>query len=745
MNFENNDQSLLEVVTSKIDNGINIYQATRKYIKRDGFSQIVQHLNFSVLQGDYILSSTKITIETLTKRVESFLTIIKEDKGVKEDLHEEFENLVKQIYEVLKLYYQLCNYFEGQLNKDQTSSSRFFFINETSKLFESEEIEEIADTITNSRDSSLNTFVNLFKANVLLAELDSSIECSEKFLHTLLSINHSFKQIKETTGLNITQGGELYEILKDKSKFLIYKVLKRLNYDSIIDEKFDGINAVPISIDKFTEIKYYKQFLEICKINYSKDFNNLIWIKEEEKRIELNEELTINRVHYKSKLIYKKHKVDQDFDKNFASVQDKINSLVHNFSREIKEPNYSDENLIKFNQLAANNVCFLLLKNKLKTACDSLLKILMQENLIFDATLLLNIKKYYKHAEKNFNDVKEFVQKLQGNKGPIQDYYHELIFTNAVVKVGIFCLENSINSDSLYTEWKKIRLSFLNLFKENIKNDKSLGTDIYEYVENKIKISQSCNYLPIYLTFKECLIELPKHDKLLIKNLFLDSSYVLPINFHSQYRAAEQLKNDFRFIDYLESRVTYSLNMFEQLRTKITKSEDDVKETIKKEFNLSLSDVQKKLSDKVKDANISGIQIIGTFTSVLAIIVVFTNTVPKSDSLVQGILYMLGFALCIFFFLYNLKVILNKPDEVKPATKPDWKVTIVVGIIACLTFGYIYVFNDYFKRYSAKKVSIEYQNNMDSFKNKKITIDTFILSDENFIIKQGDTVVVIRK
>ncbi len=613
---------------------------------------ILQNINFSIISGEYVEEDISSLLNDFDKSIKQEI-----DKQAKIQCTEKEQILdcINQLNLALEYYCKLDKIAKNHLNNIYLGDTKFYFIDETSRLFSRNEIREVSEIIKNPKNAKHNNhlLLSLLKANVLLAELDSSIECSEKFLRTLLNIYHSFliRENYEKKEGDTAVALSIYEILKEKCEFLIYKVMCRLDVDSIIDDEFKNLKKESLKKDDLkSSPEYFVSLFDKTDLVYSKDYKDPYYIKEELKKIsELDLLDDTHSIHKHGKILYKSNiSVNQSLEKLdylILKTRDKI----------INSDNSSQ--LEDFNSYAFTNVVFLLMKNKLKVISNDIDKIIEDIDIEVSDSTITKIKENIEKLNLYYRDIKSLIENINTtHKYKLNDYYHTLIYAEVIYKLSQFCLLKSVYKKDLVTIAKELLketgIKYDNKFNKSINNE---GL-IYE-IEKNYQICKAINYLPVYSTFKECLVSIgSKYEHYPIQNIFLDSSYVLPINYSAQRKKINDLKSDYYYINSLLSRVDYFNREMEETKRVLQKE-------IKEKFDEKFDQVEKQLDGKVRDSNIGGLQILGTFTSVLAIIVVFTNIIPKSENILLGIIYMLAFSLSLGVFLLTLNYIINYKQE----------------------------------------------------------------------------------
>lgn len=625
-------------------------------------TKIIDELILAVLSGEYIRGDV---INTVNNAFDSKGGVFKIDnilnkiKNKASDTNNQFvskiNNTVSTAKECFLLFNKLSQISVDHLDSNFATQSKFYFIDATSKIFSVEKINNIEKDINNfflsEAEDDIYFKVILYKSAILLSELDSRLECSGKVLRVLVRLYRAFREA-ETNYEKIRIVNPFFlNTLKDKCSFLIYKIAKRLEVDAIVSEDYEDITQNEININTLinnnsTFIQFYIQTNDIYSIDKSDKVKIRVAINDYKEKGDINK---ICDFHKYSKLLYKNKALD------IISIDD----CIKHASDFLKtKSNSIDENIIKFDLIAKTNILFLCYKNKIKMISNEAEKIIAKNILSIET-----IEEVSNKLIDTYNEIIVFIENNNTilNNYQIDDYYHNLIFADTVYQLAQYCLINSLYSPRLKNIADMLldetRIGFDNNFKISI-NTKGLIYDI----ENSIKSARRRNYMPIYLTYDDCCIRDNNDYKI---PLFLDSSYVLPVNYLKQEKRIRELKYDYHYLFSLKTRVEYFEKNFSKIEEKIDDifkiKNNELSETTKKEKE----DIEKGIEKKVSEANISGIQILGTFSGVIALVFSFIYTVKEPHEIREGIIYMLGFSLCLGLFIVALKHIANSEKRIK--------------------------------------------------------------------------------
>lgn len=610
--------------------------------------EFFQNVNFSILQGEYLLEKTESILDKIHFEI---VKPIEKDKQRIDKLNVskvEYQN----ISDILFNYKKLVDVYKRNLYEDNYDSTKFYFINEISKIFKQTDIEDFSKKIreyrknldqTTDTDTENNLNYWLFKANVLLAEIDASLECSEKSLETLVHVYHSFKVVFESNKKNdIINSYTLHDILKDKCQYLLYKILKRLQIETVYDEEFHLLGLEKIERDDLKkQIKHYKFFLDLTINTYSKY------------RYKSTQDLNINtsksdytsvEVHLNSKLLYKLK--NENF--NWSNRINSIESLLSLVDNNLKVANEHDKYINRYNLIAYYNLVFLVRKNKLKIISNEIIDKIKNVKIKTEANIINEFKQLLIQLNNSFNQILEFIntaiKKDEIKRYVIKDYYHHLIYLKTLLSlIESFLKTQNYNSNFLQDGLVDYKGNGINLIL-NETTDFLIAT-----IEKNIIECEASNYLPVYSFYQDSFIKIQDNQNQQNIDLFLDTSYVLPINFNSQKQTIKELKQ-------LVVSLRWHYTQTEQFSITSQKVLKNWEGKFKEEYKNETKKANEELDKKVKEASISGIQIIGLFGGILAILIAFATIIPKVESFLLLIIYMLAYTFCILLFFVFLNV-----------------------------------------------------------------------------------------
>lgn len=592
---------------------------------------VLPYLNLSLLSGEFIHSEYISKLETLKKETSENIDLL----------------IDKAIF--------FSKYIQKRLEESKQEGISFGYVDEISKCFTLKEI----DKIISKDGSSLPKFdPELFNANLLLAELDFSLECSEKYLRTILRLYHSFfERFKTVKQQGIPENNNIAKILRYKCEFLIYKVMIRLEEEEIYDE------SLPNSILKKGDIEqrlspFLCFFEKVNKIYNTSDGSMLL--SNEDYLCLREEKIAICDAHRISKKAYK----DQELDGR--EVIEKIRSKI-----QINPTN--DIGINKFNAFAKHNIDFLLNKNLQKIAYKKLenftekfgtdtvkrieegdLKIIKSlQGEIFDGYL------------KTSNDLDNASSEIF-----INDYYHHYLFADASAELIEFCFLRAHKDSRVY----EVAQSLL---------DNLSSLEVVEKIGKSLTWIRAKSYLPIYSPYDECLtspIDL-FNEKC---PLFLDSSYVLPINITRQRERYENLKQRLFYLKLLSNRFKFLTGELDEFKEIIKQEKQKILQEKKSEldenFNKKIVDIDKKIDKQIREQSISGVQTLGLFASVISLVLGFFNILPKIENMWLIVFFMIAFSGCLVFFVHALGRVIDFQNLEKSKTIKSYYLYTLIAL-----------------------------------------------------------------
>ena len=505
---------------------------------------ILTYLNHSILSGEnYIVNFSNIDIDKLENSYDGKITrengkILNFLDEIRKETKDEITRKRKEL-----LDHQKRN---GIFLKDR--------LKEYKKLCEYTKVKKDIKNLTTTEydvNHLLNehkdiSFASSYQLNILLAKLDHDY-------HSGIEIERQLNRIyQHLEGLVIEENVEIFNILKDKANFLTYKILKRrekaLMNKGLGDSGFSKLKGVRTQLNKKKgQIKYFKSFVdEIDTI--------------EEK--EINDERVYHKYHRLSKNYRKDGRVEL------------INNLIVKFS--LEESRVEND----FDRIAYDNMVVFLETQKFRAELSE-----YRTSLKNDKINLNDIKKLYTAIDISFKSLESKTSKRRGYRF-ITEFNYAIQDTLSKIEMILDNKKYQID-DTGVDVIRLVRSSFINSVKIFIK--------YYQWSFDK-------NNIHIYSPFESCrhrvsltnkFYDNGVDEKKISLDLFIDSSYVLPINFSKN-------RNDF------ETLAKANENTLSNIHFRVS------------EFNLK--DVEKRTDKAVKKSQLNSIQIIAVFAALITFI-----------------------------------------------------------------------------------------------------------------------------
>lgn len=611
-----------------------------QYISKVDFSKqekenVFLYLNLSVLSGEYLIDknsffkeinkSTQSEIDTLlSSSEESTKDSISENVADSKTKKNETKIFIKAIENYKKLA-KITNdnldfQLQTEIQKDDFYTQKINVESEIDKLF--------FDIIDNefSEDDNIKLFYLIFLLNLRLSELDEYLDSSKGCIDELEKVYDYLDRLQQYID---KWNKQVLNILLDKTDFLILKVKSRKNKNIILEHK-----------SVFEQNKYFSFFETLAShydISEDKNGNNefidsKFTAKSNYKEIDIE---VVENIHHFNKFIKKTTLL------NCAGKVENLKGLSKRIDTEIINKSESIKNFNKFSYISAQN----LIKN-------TELYLMLNEEETLDYKNICGEDFYKKDVFSAINPFKsKILNNLDRNYNDYRGYELVIDFLDKLVDK----FENPEDFFPFFTD-DTIDEITINHYKRNIKNNfqslKEFYKDILEkFEENKDK-HLMFDLKPIYLNFDECVKEVEvvipttENDETLKFPLFIDSSYILPINY-------EKINNKI-----LETKQTYNFKL------------NQYKEKTEILFNFNLTKRAKEdFEKKVRENEFKVVQIVAMFVSIATFVLInvkiFDN---KTGSESFGVLLSLAGIFLLFnsFFkwlitnqLYKIKDILS--------------------------------------------------------------------------------------
>ena len=471
--------------------------------------------------------------------------------------------------------------------------------------------QKLSDASQRKAIAEWQIIVDLLKVNIYLAEFDFNFQCSKDFLKALAKIKILLDKIEAGVGT-------IEKIIISKCNYLLKKVLIRRDKKAIIDNSQFVEKEIKLS-DIEKKIQNFIEFNNSTDKRYGK--NNSIFNKDSEYSKACNKQIFDSNAfryleaHFLSKYYYKNQLKGDEALKNIDALIAKIEFIG---KHEVID------DLEKFEKIAWESLIILLEKNKLKIICNDLY-FLLTETELTEHSLKEKITAII--TQVNLIESKQ-------SKYAYEDYYH--------FKIAVRCLIKVI--DKILALKKSIELS-----NEFAKINETLTDFIRKYIE-KFHTADRNNILPLYLPFKECLLteNIDGSDRL----LFLDSSYLLPVNFAKEKKELEAILREY---DTLKLQFGFELN---QYYSNLKKQNKELNDEFRNEVRVDV--------DKAShEHTMRGVQVLGIFAGVIAFAFGSINTIPrfKCNEGIFLFLITLGAIMAGFVWVINYIIIANEDRQ----------------------------------------------------------------------------------
>lgn len=603
----------------------------------DGYGQeILENLHISVISGEYNISAQDGNIYKISESIETSIAKFQEtDEHIKIILNGSvaFRDFLK-IYSlevnfkaILELYHDFINFVHRKLQiVTHNKSYEFEFY-----ALHTFDLRETTDLKTKIEEAAFSDYkwpflVEIFKVNVALAELDLKFQCTEEFLRILIHIRSIFSE-------NIRRGNLAVfgEILYNKCSFMIAKIMHRLGYKSIFINIPHDLQALERD-DLKSEIGCFQCYYNLTAeryentSTYSVDSSTYNQVKE---CVFGNSSLIkYSDLHFLSKYYYKT--VDKKNIDNFANNENLINIILP----KIRKPSEHGQ----FNIWSNDSTLLLLKKNSLKIKSIEIENDLKSDNLTFD-----KIQDGYEKVQELYNDINYLHLSID-----IQDYYQHLLYIKAI---------KLLVTHSLKKIEEEIFIANISFWLQLL-DDSVIA---FDKCYNGFDWVYKHHYLPIYMPYDECQMENVKlMDSELPFPIFMDSSYILPINVDKDKEVIRKLKVE---IDTLKANVlTKFTNYIKQVVSRENQGTFNQLSTL---FDAKKEELIKKFDDKVKDSQTSAIQIIGFYAGFVTFILstaskLMTTNGKFIDYAGFYLLFLLG---SLFFVISIAAMFSNEPTR----------------------------------------------------------------------------------
>lgn len=486
------------------------------------------YLNISILEGEYyseeevtlLYNKLKTSANEIREKLKSNgLTFSNNIKALEKNLTDELnlasilqiKELKIGINELSTFEKNVENYLKliNRAEEDFTQYEKIESLHETKEIIDLDELKSYKRSIIQVEES-------LVMINIALAEIDMNLDCSS---YTQKKIDLCKEYLLKFNNKSNVLIDFIIDILLDKCDFLLYKIYcrkqkqaRRVNIDprnNFYEERKNKIS------DKN---KYYKGFIEKCKKHYFEDLN-------EPKFLE-SEIITSSKIHDSCKYYRFKNKPEQI--KNLTTKILEETKILHKRSFD----SLAEDSAIKF---CVNSRIRILVNDYKKNDFESFFKIINEEKLEDFFKDLLGF---------DFTDDsdQEVITKDYIPHKVILEFFNEFFdfLTTSPLKLlnseSLEKLNKGENIDSYIQKFLFGKSAMKSKFDKYLRN-------ISNFLDYGFTYSNIKKLKPIYLSYADCKIPVNFESKTTIfevgnktidlkgLSLFLDSSYVLPIDY----------------------------------------------------------------------------------------------------------------------------------------------------------------------------------------------------------------------
>lgn len=589
------------------------------------------YLNLSVLAGEYIFDEDKLFKKDKSERLNTTKNEVKSADDDSENNTEESkpssapksslnrESLLGKYSDFSVKINENLNYLcEGisysQIDVDILRSSSLHRILDGDIFNEPKDKSIEYDEIQNLR--------NLFFLNLFIADYDENLESDKLCEKELKEIEKFLKNFQESN-----KALEISKILLDKTRYLLFKIryrskpFRKLKYHD--DVGLLTTDAVSLNQKHDLYISKDNVFFEFVKKtidHYEKEKEDVQLSKKE-----FSNHFNLIRDEFDKKEI-KKHSISFFFEYNRylkkaeTNYDEKIKvleSIIAEIERRIIDVHNSGN---KFEMLSYKSCKNLLSNTKFRLFLAELQKSIEEGTILFNDS-------FYKESESTI--VINFFNKITAERKKIppyfdykqfevqMDFFDRLIETlmdqEMILEKFSFLSGENTNKESNVLEYDQ--------YLKNIYAKIAVIKDIYLEFLDRFNCwdleSKDLGLLPIYLGKEDCMIpyKLKTSEEETKIKLFLDSSYVLPVDYSriDEKKTEEKLQLDSK-IQVIKSKIEA---LYNYKKSKIA-AEDITKQidTFKEDKETMSIDLEK----KIKDGEFKTIQIVALFVTIASFV-----------------------------------------------------------------------------------------------------------------------------
>jgi hypothetical protein len=654
LNLINNDNFIKEKRTEFL---FNFYSLLNKLILSGEFycsDKSIQEFS------ECLLKEIKEKIDTIPQKKEkiekeiSVENIIVDENGkelmLSQILDDKFSDNDFESFNNYRYCLQLLLRIVNRNSIDANFFSDTLDLHEDHSIFKQNIFEELQELKSESIGS--RTPFRLTKINILLAEIDLNLDCSDNVLINLHAVLDVLKNIEVKT-----QWNSLIEILIDKSNFLLYKIYCRKYKTAKNNDNEPESKYYYDRMEEVKTIRYYTKFKDLLEKHYFPDEKdskkNIV-----ELSIDLNE---IKNIHASNKII--------------CNPKNKIKPELLNETITILKNKLLESRVLTFDSIALRSA-YTLLYNSSK-------KIELKKDKEVNYKLLLEA--ISKHC--NNEDSIDLFFKSEENSLTDYDYFLHLYylryindFLDFVITEPLSLFSKELNEKLNQGESLDETINNLFISKNSVfANLHKIDTLLIDKAKSKIEKCKFYKLKPIYLSYEECIIRDVKHEKDNY-DLFLDSSYILP----NEFDRAELFLND------IEDKLTGKIALIRNL--------------VKSSHNIIYA--EKSLRKDVENKDFKLVQVLAMFISI-ATLAIANVKLSEKFNLYEGIL--LNFSFGGMLVLFNLLIYWMIKSDSK-FLRRDKVLTTIASILILFSIGGYFFGKNNMKNNTENSIHMSYDS-----------------------------------
>ncbi len=653
--------ALSERVGSDGDKNIDINSLYFKDIPRT-----FDLVNCSIMGGEYYLLSNALElINRAIERASGIVTRLVERRRMYEEVQDEinsqlclhFNNLVNLLSHLLGHYKYLSSSVKSKLSDSGEVALNFGLKYELERQLG--KMAEYKIDGYHEKEPIQEAWHTLTLINISLAELDEGYTC-DNFQQVISHCQALAVLVKPSSAL-FGQDNSLLLLILNKAKYLALKTLRRHSKNNkstfyTIDSSSHEVYTIE-QLSAETEIGPFIKFDQLSRGHYTDSIINFTAdqggnLKKINEIISGNNHKTLRVEDYHFISKYVKRNAESIVSTSYIDKEKLLQFLDKGIAFGIQEHLHKDE-LDLFNGLAYESIYKLAFNAKWKIA-------LVEKS--------LNAKSVKALAEILAQLKSDFISNLSRQKKwqfRTPDIYSYWLLADTTCS-----LLDRINR---------------NLLNQDINLERELDVDLLRMVENvtreicdtrldfKLIVRDAVLHrnMPVYLTYKECLLN--KKVRILEDelSLFVDSAYILPVDY--VYLEKKLNLSYGRIQSYINSisRLAIDIERGVSAAKYISKWESATNE-LKIEANKQREENDKKFEAKVKDSQLTAIQTIGIFSAIITFVLsnvkVFSEEVFSEEGKMESrekYEFLVSMASGFAIFVLLLKMIIANSDEWK--------------------------------------------------------------------------------